>query len=113
MKWDKWPELTKYQSEGNALPPAIAALPRSVTIVLIIVARSSPGRVFFELEEIGDTIRSSIVSDVPASPLFAYLTLIYSKTPWTDLGKWLHPLVRLFMILGNHRDSKRLVVITG
>lgn len=79
MMSDKWLELYKYQSERDALLLVLAALLRSVTTVLRIVALRRPRRVVFELYKDGNSIRSSGFSEVQASSLFASPSVIYSK----------------------------------
>lgn len=58
-----------------------------MTTALSILAPSRPEREIVELYEDVNPIRSSNVSDVPDSFLFASPFVVYPQIPWAELEK--------------------------
>lgn len=91
LRCDKLLELEMYQSEGDILRLVFAALCGLGTTVLKASTPRPPVRVFVELDEDSNLIRSSCDSDVQATTFFASPSVIFSQIPWPELEKGLHP----------------------
>lgn len=90
MKSGNWLELDKYQFGVDAWSLVFAALYRSVTTVLKIVALTVAEREIVKLDKDGNPIRSSSVPDVPAFQLFDNPSVKYSLKPSMELRKRPH-----------------------
>lgn len=85
MKLDKCLELYKYQSERGCAAVGVRWSYWIGDKALEIVAPKQPRTGIVKLDEEGNPIGSSSVSDVPASPLCASPSVIYPQIQRPDL----------------------------